>query len=92
VKGAAAEASKPPYKRGRGCWAAGEYVADCHESGALSSVRGGIMRFRTASKACKTARFPFFSERAFYYFSNKTRRPNAKIGKRVFYFLITLKL
>ena len=24
------------------CWAAGEYVADCHESGELSLVKGGF--------------------------------------------------
>ena len=27
---------------GWGCWAAGEYVADCHESGELSLVKGGV--------------------------------------------------
>ena len=41
AKGAAAEASKAAKVR-RGCWAAGEYVADCHESGELSLVKGGI--------------------------------------------------
>ena len=40
AKGAAAEASKAAKVR-RGCWAAGEYVADCHESGELSLVESG---------------------------------------------------
>jgi hypothetical protein len=70
-------------------------------------VRDGQIPHRI--KACKTARFPFFSESAFCYFEleranrkqeaerafysiDSARKPNARIGKRVFYFLITLKL
>ena len=66
AKGAAAEASESPNKRGIGCWAAGEYVADCHESGALSSVRGGRELPRRII-VCTTARFPFEPERAFLF-------------------------
>ena len=40
AKGAAAEASKA--LGAQRCWAAGEYVADCHESGELSLVKGGM--------------------------------------------------
>ena len=48
AKGAAAEASKPEVF-GEGCWAAGEYVADCHVCGELSSVRSGANGFASHS-------------------------------------------
>ncbi|MPM93889.1 hypothetical protein SDC9_141031 [bioreactor metagenome] len=64
AKGAAAEASEPG-EFGRGCWAAGEYVADCHVCGELSSVRGGVFGFalhsfmhdRAFSRDSEDARF-----------------------------------
>ena len=77
AKGAAAEASILPYKRGNGCWAAGEYVADCHESGALSSVRGGTIGFRTASKHARPRVFHFFRNARFIMLSE-----NAQAGSK----------
>ena len=76
AKGAAAEVSKPESVGGR-CWAAGEYVADCHESGALSSVRGGTIGFRTASKHARPRVFHFFRNARFINLSE-----NAQAGSK----------
>ena len=71
AKGAAAEASILPYKRGNGCWAAGEYVADCHESGALSSVKGGA-KLPLASLHARPRAFHFTGKRVLL--SKQTRK------------------
>ena len=75
AKGAAAEASFLPYKRGNGCWAAGEYVADCHESGALSSVKGGA-KLPLASLHARPRAFHFTGKRVLFY-KNRRAKPES---------------
>lgn len=75
-------------KAGIGCWAAGEYVADCHESGALSSVRGERKSFRTASSYARPRVFHFFYGNARFYLPNMTRKAGDFDRKARFYFFI----